>query len=73
MDKTDLQRAAKLSHGRFYTLEDADQLPSEIPRGMPILLHRDKQIPLWNRGELMSLFAVLLTIEWLLRKRWRLA
>jgi hypothetical protein len=72
MDKTDLQLAAKLSHGRFYTLEDVEQLPNEIPRGTPVPLQTDEPIPLWNRWEVLSLLATLLTGEWLLRKRWRL-
>jgi hypothetical protein len=72
MDKTDLQLAAKQSNGRFYTLDDVDSLPSEIPRGTPIPLQTDNPIPLWNRWEVLSLFATLLTGEWLLRKQWRL-
>ncbi|MEK6261196.1 MAG: vWA domain-containing protein [Planctomycetota bacterium] len=72
MDKTDLQLAAKLSHGRFYTLDDVDRLPGEIPRGTPVPLQTDEPIPLWNRWEILSLLATLLTGEWLLRKRWRL-
>lgn len=72
MDKSDLQLAAKQSHGRFYTLEDVDQLPSEIPRGIPVPLQTEDPIPLWNRWEILSLLATLLTGEWLLRKRWRL-
>ena len=72
MDKTDLQLAAKLSHGRFYTLDDVDRLPSEIPRGTPVPLQTDEPIPLWNRWEILTLLATLLTGEWLLRKRWRL-
>ncbi len=72
MDKTDLQLAAKLSHGRFYTLDDVDRLPNEIPRGTPVPLQTDEPIPLWNRWEVLSLLATLLTTEWLLRKRWRL-
>ena len=73
MDKSDLQLAAKQSHGRFYTLEDVDQLPSEIPRGIPVPLQTEDPIPLWNRGEVLLLLVTLLTGEWLLRKRWRLA
>ncbi len=72
MDKTDLQMAARQSHGKFYTLEEADRLPSEIPRGIPIPLQTDEPISLWNRWEVLSLFAFLLTTEWLLRKHWRL-
>jgi hypothetical protein len=72
MDKADLQLAAKQSNGRFYTLDDVDSLPAEIPLGTPIPLQTDNPIPLWNRWELLSLFATFLTGEWILRKRWRL-
>ena len=73
MDKTDMQLAAKQTHGRFYTLEDVDRLPSEIPHGTPVPLQTENPIPLWNRWEVLSLLVTLLTAEWLLRKRWRLA
>jgi len=72
MDKSDMQLAAKQSNGRFYTLDDVDSLPAEIPLGTPIPLQTDNPIPLWNRWEFLSVFAMLLTGEWMLRKRWRL-
>ena len=72
MDKADLQLAATTSHGRLYTLDDVDRLPSEIPRGTPVPLETDEPIPLWNRWELLSLFTMLLTAEWLLRKHFKL-
>lgn len=72
MDKTDLLLAAKQSNGRFYSLDVVDTLPGEIPLGTPIPLQTDNPIPLWNRWEVLSLFAMLLTSEWMLRKRWRL-
>ena len=72
MDKGDMQLAAKQTNGRFYSLEDVDSLPSEIPLGTPIPLQTDNPIPLWNRWEFLSLFTMLLTSEWMLRKRWRL-
>lgn len=72
MDKSDMQQAAKQSNGKFYTLDDVDSLPSEIPLGTPIPLQTDNPIPLWNRWEVLSLFAILLTTEWMLRKQWKL-
>ncbi len=72
MEKSDLQTAASTSHGRFYSLEDVDRLPLEIPRGTPVPLETDDPIPLWNRWELLSLFVFLLAAEWLLRKRFKL-
>jgi hypothetical protein len=72
MDKTDMQLAARQSNGRFYSLDDVETLPNEVPSGTPIPLQTDNPIPLWNRWEVLSLFALLLTGEWMLRKRWRL-
>lgn len=72
MDKADLLLAAKQSNGRLYPLDSVDTLPAEIPLGTPIPLQTDNPIPLWNRWEVLSLFATLLTGEWMLRKRWRL-
>jgi hypothetical protein len=72
MDKTDMLLAAKQSNGRYYSLDVVDTLPGEIPAGTPIPLQTDNPIPLWNRWEVLSLFALLLTGEWMLRKRWRL-
>lgn len=72
MDKSDMQLAAKQSNGRFYPIDAVDTLPAEIPLGTPIPLQTDNPIPLWNRWEVLSLFATLLTSEWMLRKRWRL-
>lgn len=72
MDKADLLLAAKQSNGRFYPIDAVDTLPHEIPLGTPIPLQTDNPIPLWNRWEVLSLFAMLLTGEWMLRKRWRL-
>lgn len=72
MDKADLQQAATVTHGRLYSLDDIERLPSEIPRGTPVPLETDEPIPLWNRWELLVLVTSLLTAEWLLRKRWKL-
>ncbi len=72
MDKADLQLAATTSHGRLYTLDDVDRLSAEIPRGTPVPLETDQPIPLWNRWEFLTLVTLLLSAEWLLRKRWKL-
>lgn len=72
LDKADLKLAATTSHGRLYTLEDVDKLTSEIPRGTPVPLETDEPIPIWNRWEFFTLITLLLTAEWLLRKRWKL-
>lgn len=72
MDKADLQLAAKQSNGQLYSLDSVDTLPAEVPLGTPIPLQTDNPIPLWNRWEVLAVFAMFLTTEWMLRKRWRL-
>lgn len=72
MDRTDLQQAATISHGQFYTLETVDRLPAEIPRGTPVPLETEEPIPLWNRWELFALVTLMLSGEWLLRKHFKL-
>jgi hypothetical protein len=72
-DFADLRRAAELSGGRFSTLAEADRLPSRLPAGRPVRLEAATPRPLWNRPELLLALAGVLTAEWLLRKRARLA
>lgn len=72
-DFTDLRRAAELSGGRFSTLGEAGRLPAVLPAGRPVRLEATAPRPLWNRPELLFALAAVLTAEWLLRKRARLA
>ncbi|MEX0718592.1 MAG: VWA domain-containing protein [Planctomycetaceae bacterium] len=72
LDRAELQRTAQATHGRFFTPADVDELPEAIPQGNPVPLDSHEPIPLWNRWELLVLFAGLLGTEWMLRKRARL-
>lgn len=72
LDRGDLEAATRATHGRYFPLHEADQVPVEIPAGQPIPLSAATVIPLWTRWELLLLFASLLTTEWLCRRRWRL-
>ena len=72
LDRAELVQAAKLTHGRFYTMADAHQLPLHVPAGQPVPLESEDPILLWNRWELLLSIALLLLAEWLLRKRFRL-
>ncbi len=72
LNRADLESASKISNGRYFSWTDAAKLPSELPPGTPIRLEADHPIPLWNRNELLLLFAGLLTAEWWFRKRCRL-
>jgi len=72
LDRRELEQAASVSRGVFCTLDDALELPSKIPAGHPVPLSSRERLPLWNRWEVLVLFAALLTAEWILRKRARL-
>ena len=50
-----------------------DQVGPRLPAGRPVRLEASAPRPLWNRPELLLAFAGVLTAEWLLRKRSRLA
>jgi uncharacterized membrane protein len=70
MNQRDLERAADETHGRFYTLADADNLLQDLPTGNRVVLN-SSQPPwlLWNHSALFLLAVLLLTGEWFLRKR----
>jgi len=72
LDRRDLVRTAKITHGRYVSIAEADDLPDDIPAGHPVPLQSQHPIPLWNRWELLLLFGLVLLSEWLLRKRYRL-
>ena len=72
LDRQELTQTAKTTRGKYFTLLTAAKLPDDVPRGQPVPLESEDPIPLWNRWEIMFVFASLLTSEWLLRKRWRL-
>lgn len=72
LDRADLEAATRATHGRYFSLHEADQVLAEIPAGQPVPLSAATVIPLWTRWELLLLFASLLTTEWLCRRRWRL-
>lgn len=72
LDRKELSSAAKISRGRSYSLSTVETLPDEVPAGRPVPIRSEEPIRIWNRGEILALFVLLLTTEWLLRKRLRL-
>jgi hypothetical protein len=72
LDQAELVGAARKTGGRYYSLAAAGSLPDDVPRGRPVPVQSEEPIRLWARWEVLLLFALLLTTEWLLRKRLRL-
>ncbi len=69
MDAVDMEQAAKTSDGRFYTMRNADSLLGDLPRGRQVRIESLPPTPIWNSPLLVALVVLLLTVEWLWRKR----
>jgi hypothetical protein len=70
MNRDDMKSAADATHGRFYTLAEADRLVDDLPAAARITLNTP-QPPrlLWNHFTIFALVLGLLGTEWILRKR----
>jgi hypothetical protein len=68
-----LAEAASVSGGKFYPLDEAERLLGDLPAGHEVPLEPLPAVPLWNRWPLLLAFVLLLSAEWLLRKRHGLA
>jgi hypothetical protein len=69
MDSKDLMQAAKTSGGRFYAGDKAQRLLHDLPPGQRTTIESLPQQPIWNSSFIVGLFVLLITAEWLMRKR----
>lgn len=69
MDAAELQRAAELTKGRFYTFATAGRLLEDLPAGRQVPVESLPPQPLWNTWPVLLIWLILLSAEWLLRKR----
>ncbi len=72
MDRARLQQIAQLSGGKYHDVTDAADVADDVEaleREVPISADRE---PLWDQRWVLALFALLLTVEWILRKVFRL-
>jgi uncharacterized membrane protein len=72
LDRAELTTVAKMTHGHYFSVLDAHRVPARIPDGRPVRLESGNHILIWNRWELLIAFTMLIGLEWLLRKRFRL-
>ena len=68
----ELTQAAQQTQGLAVNVEEAMDLDKLLPPGDPVALGIDEPIRLWNRWELLVVFATTLTAEWLWRRKSRL-
>jgi hypothetical protein len=73
MDRAAMQRAAEISHGRFYTAADSEGLLDDLPPGTRVTLNATRPpLLLWNQP-IVFLFALgILGGEWFLRRQMQL-
>ncbi len=69
MDADALAHAAEATHGKFYTIADADRLLAELPAGRRVPVENLPPVSIWNRWWLLATFLAAITAEWVLRKR----
>jgi hypothetical protein len=69
MNAPELIRSAESTGGKFYTPLTADALFKDLPKPSKVPLDTDPPIPLWNTWPILTLFLLLLTMEWVFRKR----
>ena len=69
MNEPELIRAAESTNGKFYTPQDAGSLLKDLPKPSKVPLDTDPPIPLWNTWPLLTVFLLLITAEWVFRKR----
>lgn len=63
---------ARVSRGKYFHDGDAERLFETLPEGKKTRLGRLPSKPLWNSNWVALLFVVLITTEWLLRRRVRM-
>jgi hypothetical protein len=69
MNQPEMVRSAQVSGGKFYTPATSGRFLEDLPKPEKVPLDTDPPIPLWNTWPVLTLFLVVLTAEWLLRKR----
>jgi uncharacterized membrane protein len=70
MNRDDMEQAAQISRGRFYTLADVDRVIDELPPVPHVTLNQPvPPWPLWNTPLIVVLGLSLIASEWILRKR----
>lgn len=67
-----LAEVAERSKGRYFALEEAAEVAPAIPDRRETIVVREKPQDLWDTARLIGLLALLLTVEWAVRKYNRL-
>ena len=69
-DRRGLSEAAEISGGKFFTIEEASLLSEQLPAPRQLAVDAQPPRSLWNTHVLVALFVIVLTSEWILRRRY---
>jgi hypothetical protein len=72
LNKPLLTDLANLSGGKYFDVNQLDQLSAAIPDKTETIEVRSQPRPLWDVGGMLVALVGLLSVEWLLRKRFKL-
>ncbi len=72
MNRVLLTDLAERTGGKYFDVDEAEQIPQALPDRKETLVVRGKPIELWDTSRLLLLLALLLTVEWALRKSFKL-
>ncbi|MCA9184870.1 MAG: hypothetical protein KDA99_04600 [Planctomycetales bacterium] len=73
LDEKAMRAAAEISRGKYYRMQDVEQMLHELPLGSQLRVEALPSRPIWNSSLVAALFMASLSCEWILRKRWGLA
>ncbi len=69
MNQAELMRVAEATGGKYYSPLAVETLLGDLPKPSKVPLDTDPPITLWNSWPVFTLFLILITLEWVLRKR----
>ncbi len=72
MDRPRLQEIARASGGSYYEIHEVDDIVDDVEAIEKEIAISSRSEPLWDSSWLLVLFVALLTLEWALRKVFRL-
>ncbi len=72
LDKPLLKELAETSGGKYFDIDQLDQLAAAVPDKTRQIEVREKPDPLWDVRGMMFVLVGLLGVEWLVRKRYKL-
>ncbi|MDE0940143.1 MAG: hypothetical protein OSA43_09305, partial [Pirellulales bacterium] len=70
MDQLQMQQAARRSRGKYFSIQNMEEVFGSLPEGERVPAATLPPIPLWNNWRVFLLLFGLLLTEWLMRKRW---